>query len=103
MLDLLAEQHPVRQIGQSVVMRKVGDLLVGAAAVGYIVNDVDDVARFAAFFPDTDTFGGDEALAQPPGLPWMFVQEYPAVGVQCPLVIERDDIGGCFRKEIGSR
>ena len=42
-LDLLAEQHPVRQVGQRVVMRKMRDLFVGAPALGDVVDDVDDV------------------------------------------------------------
>ena len=41
-LDLFAEQHPVRQVGQRVVMRKMRDLLVGAPALGDVVDDVDD-------------------------------------------------------------
>ena len=44
-LDLLAEQHPVRQVGQRVVMREMRDLFVGAAALGDVVDDVDDVTR----------------------------------------------------------
>ena len=43
--DLFAEQHPVRQVGQRVVMREMRDLLVGAPALGDVVDDVDDVAR----------------------------------------------------------
>ena len=46
-LDLLAEQHPVRQVGQRVVMREMRDLLVGAPALGDVVDDVDDVAGLA--------------------------------------------------------
>ena len=45
--DLFAEQHPVRQVGQRVVMREVRDLLVGAPALGDVVDDVDDIAGFA--------------------------------------------------------
>ena len=44
-LDLLAEQHPVRKVGQRVVMRQMRDLLVGKPALGNVVDDVDDVAR----------------------------------------------------------
>ena len=43
--DLFAEQHPVRQVGQRVVMRKMRDLLVGAPALGDVFDDVDDIAR----------------------------------------------------------
>ena len=43
-LDLFAEQHPVRQVGQRVVMRQMRDLLVGAPALGHVVDDVDDIA-----------------------------------------------------------
>ena len=53
-LDLFAEQHPVRQIGQRVVMREVRDLLVGAAALGNVFDDVDDVARLARLVADAD-------------------------------------------------
>ena len=46
-LDLFAEQHPVRQVGQRVVMREMRDLFVGAPALGHVVDDVDDVAGLA--------------------------------------------------------
>ncbi len=52
--DLLAEQHPVRQVGQRVVMRQVRDLLVGAPAVGDVVDDVDEVAEFAGLIRNPD-------------------------------------------------
>ena len=41
--DLLAEQHPVRQVGQRVVMREMRDPLVGAPALGDVVDDVDQM------------------------------------------------------------
>ncbi len=53
--DLFAEQHPVRQIGQCVVMRKMRDLLVGAPALGDVFHNVDDIARLAGLVPDADT------------------------------------------------
>ena len=52
--DLFAEQHPVRQVGQRVVMREVRDLLVGAPALGNVVDDVDDVAGLAGLIRNSD-------------------------------------------------
>ena len=51
-LDLFAEQHPVRQVGQRVVMREMRDLFVGEPALGDVVDDVDDVARLACEVAD---------------------------------------------------
>ena len=62
-LDLLAEQHPVRQVGQRVVMREMGDLFIGAPALGHVVDDVDDVARLACLIADAEPPGGDVARA----------------------------------------
>ena len=45
--DLFAEQYPVRQVGQRIVMREVSDLLVGAPAFGNIVDNVYDVSGLA--------------------------------------------------------
>ena len=53
--DLFAEQHPVRQVGQRVVMREVRDLLVGAPALGDVVDDVDQVPDFAGLVRNSDT------------------------------------------------
>ena len=50
--DLFAEQHPVGQVGQRVVMREMGDLFIGAAALGDVLDDVDDVARLARGIAD---------------------------------------------------
>ena len=50
--DLFAEQHPIRQVGQRVVMRQVRDLLVGAPAVGDVFHNVDDVAGLAGLIPE---------------------------------------------------
>ena len=36
-------------------MREVRDLLVGAAALGNVFDDVDDVARLARLVADADT------------------------------------------------
>ena len=36
--ELLAEQHPVRQIGQRVVMRQMRDPLLGAPALGDVLQ-----------------------------------------------------------------
>ena len=51
-LDLFAEQHPVRQVGQRVVMREMRDLFVGAPALGDVLDDVDDVAGLARLVAD---------------------------------------------------
>src|SRR5260370_9292572 len=65
-LDLFAEQHPVRQVGQRVVMREVRDLLVGAAAVGNVVDDVDDISGFTRLISNSDSLLSDIAMAQRP-------------------------------------
>ena len=51
-LDLFAEQHPVRKVGQRVVMREMCDPFVGKPALGHVVDDVDDVARLACGIAD---------------------------------------------------
>src|SRR5206468_10801048 len=43
-IDLIAEQHPVREVGQRVVMRQMRDFLVGKPALGHVVDDVNYVA-----------------------------------------------------------
>jgi hypothetical protein len=54
-LDLFAEQYPVRKVGQRIVMREVGDLLVGAPALGYIFDNVDQILGLAGLIPNSDT------------------------------------------------
>ena len=53
-LDLRAEQRPVRQIGERVVMRHVRDLLVGAPPFGDIFDDIDDIAGLAGLIRNAD-------------------------------------------------
>ena len=52
--DLVAEQHPVRQIGQRIVMREMRDLLVGTPAFGHVVDDVYDIPAFAGLILNPD-------------------------------------------------
>ena len=54
-LDLFAEQHPVRQVGQRIVMREVRDPLVGAPALGDVVDDVDQIPGFAGLVRNSDS------------------------------------------------
>src|SRR3954469_8629463 len=78
-LDLLAEQHPVRKVGQRVVMRQMRDLLVGKPALGNVVDDVDDVARMSCRIADSEPPGGKVARPHPLGFPDVLVLEQ-AVG-----------------------
>ena len=74
-LDLFAEQHPVRQVGQRVVMREMRDLLVGAPALGDVVDDVDDVTGLARGIANPDAPGGDVAAAHRLAFPEVLVLE----------------------------
>ena len=93
-LDLLAEQHPVRQVGQRVVMREVRDPLVGAPALGNIVDDVDQVAGFTGLVRNSDALRRDEALAL--DLRRAYVQEQAVGAVQGPLVVRGEGVGDLF-------
>ena len=79
-LDLLAEQHAVRQVGQRVVMREMGDLLVGAPAFGDVLDDVDDVAGSPASSRIPMRFEVMIALAHRLAFPDVLAQEQ-AVGL----------------------
>ena len=102
-LDLFAEQHPVRKIGQRVVMREMRDPFIGEPALGHVVDDVDDVARLARGIADCQPPGGDVARAHRLAFPDMLVLEQAVGGLQRLLVIGRDDVGGGFRKDVESR
>ncbi len=102
-LDLFAEQHPVRQVGQRVVMRQMRDLLVGKPALGNVVDDVDDVARLACRIADSEPLGGDVARAHPLGFPDMLVLEQAVGRLQRSLFVGCDEFGGGFRKEVEGR
>ena len=52
-LDPFAEQHPVRQVGERVVMRQMRDLLVGAPPLGDVLDHVDDIAGLAVLIADS--------------------------------------------------
>ena len=93
-LDLLAEQHPVRQVGQRVVMRQMRDLLVGKPAFGNVVDDVDDVARLTRRIADSEPLGGDVARALPLGFPDVLVLEQAVGRLQRFLFVGRDELGG---------
>ena len=78
-LDPLAEQHPVRKVGQRVVMRQMRNLRVGQPALGNVVDDVDDVARLTRRIADSEPFGREVARSHPLGFPDVLVLEQ-AVG-----------------------
>src|SRR3954447_2539561 len=67
--DALAEQHPVRQIGQRVVMREMRYLLIGSPPSGDIIDDVDDVSDLSGMVGNSDAPGGDIALSHRLRLP----------------------------------
>ncbi len=98
--DLFAEQHPVRQIGQRVIMREVGDLLVGAPALGDVFHDVDDIAGLAGLIPDADALRGDQAAARHLAFPAVLVQRQAVDGSQRLVVIPCDYLGKCLREYI---
>ena len=60
-LDLFAEQRPVRQVGQRIVMRHMRDLLVGRPSFGDILDDIDEVARLAGLVANADPGRSDVA------------------------------------------
>src|ERR1700682_1930427 len=96
--DLFTEQHPVRQGGQRIVMREVRDLLIGAPALRYILDDVDQILGFAGLISNSDTPRRVEALAQPRAFPGVLVEEQTVGGLQAPVIICGDGIGGRLRK-----
>ncbi len=53
-LELLAEQRPVRQIGQRIIMGEMGDLFLGAPAFGDILDGGDPAARLQGLVDDLD-------------------------------------------------
>ena len=101
--DAFAEQHPVRQVGQRIVMREMGDLLVGEAALGDVFDDVDDVARLAGLIPDSDALRGDQAVARYLAFPRVLVADQTVGALQGHFIVPGDDIGRFFREQIDSR
>ncbi|MGY3428135.1 hypothetical protein ACVWZW_008639 [Bradyrhizobium sp. F1.13.4] len=96
-LDLLAEQRPVRQVGERIVMRHMRNLLVSAPPFGDILDHIDEVARLAGFVADSDPGRGD--VAQPLGLalPGMLVLEQAPSRLQRLAIVVGDDFGGGIR------
>src|SRR3954453_4068078 len=101
--DALAEQHPVRQIGQRVVMREMRYLLIGPPAIGDIIDDVDDVSGLPGMIGNPDAPGGDVALSHPLRLPGLDVQEQALGALQGFLVVLGDDRGCFLGKQIERR
>ena len=54
LFDSFAEQHSVRQVCEGVVMRQMRNLLVGATAIGNIVDDVDDISGLPGVIRNPD-------------------------------------------------
>ena len=77
-------------------MGEMRDLLVGVAAFGDVVDDVDDVADLPADIADADPRRGDVALAERLAVPEVLVLEQ-AARLQRLLVIGGDDFGDPIR------
>ena len=101
--DLVAEQHPVRQIGQRIVMGEVRDSFIGEPPLGDVVDDVDDVTRLAGGIADPEPFRGDVARAHPLGLPDVLVLEQAVRRLQRLVFVGDDGLGGGLRKDIVGR
>src|SRR5262249_10886789 len=100
-LHLFVEQHAVGQVGERVVMGEMRDLLVGVAAFGDVVDDVDDVADVTGIVADADPRRGDVAPAERLAVPDMLVLEQ-AAGSERLLVVGVDDVDGTLREQVGS-
>jgi hypothetical protein len=84
-------------------MREVGDLLVGEAALGDVLDDVDDVARFAGLVANADALRSDVATAQRLAFPEVLIQEKAVAGLQQLVIVDGDDFGGALRKQVERR
>jgi hypothetical protein len=60
---MLVERRPVRQIGQGVVMRHMGDPLLRLPALGDVLDDAQHVSRRAVVAGDGKPLRGDQADA----------------------------------------
>ncbi len=54
LFEPLPEQQPVRQVGQCIVMRQMRDLLVGARALGNVLDRGDPAAHLQRTVDDLD-------------------------------------------------
>ena len=61
LLEPFAQQHPVGQIGQRIVMRKMGDALLGILALGHVLDDAEQILRLAVVVPDREPAREDRA------------------------------------------
>src|SRR5579872_2114077 len=84
-------------------MREVGDLFIGATAIGDVVDDVDDVMRFAGLILDQDALRRDELLTQCLALPLMLVLKKSGLRLQGSFVVSHNAVSGGLRENIDSR
>src|SRR5262245_64183328 len=82
-------------------MRQMRDPVVGAAALGDVVDDVDQVTRFAFLVADGKTARGDVTLAQRLAVPGMLVLEQAVWRPQRCLVMRGDNLGGGPWEHVG--
>ena len=61
--DAFVERHPVRQVGERIVVRQMRDALLVALAVGDVLDDADEILRLAVGARDRQACRGRDARA----------------------------------------
>jgi len=99
-LDLLHEQRAIGQAGQQVVVRHVFDALVGARAIGHVLDDAEQVFRLAVLAAHRDPARRHQARAVARGLDLMRSVVHLARMLQQVEVAGEDHVGGLLRKQV---
>ena len=92
-VEALGESRAVRQVGQRVVIGKVGDPRGGALALGYVLGDAEQVFRFSIVAVDRKPLRQDVAHPVVAGADRLFLDNVQTIGAQHFLVAKEEEIG----------
>jgi hypothetical protein len=91
-LQTLRERRAVRQVGQGIVLREVGDAVLRPLAFGHVLDDAEQVLRSVVVAANDEPPGVDDARAVAGSLDCVLVVAFLAAFDQAPVAV-RDE--GC--------
>ena len=99
LLELLAEEQPVGQVSQRVVVRQMRDPLLRKLAVGDVLDHAQQILRLSRAVANDHLLRRDVAPAIAAQCNEYSSKELVAVGLQQLVVVPGNHIGGFFRKD----
>ena len=100
LVELLAEQHPIGQVGERIVVRQVRDAVIRTLPLRYVLDHAEQILRFSASLTNEEPLCRNDAGTQGQRIEGMLVKKQISIGLHELVVMLRDRIGSCLRPDV---